>query len=415
MNEMHCTYKTKVMSRNNKHGNALMLVLILFMVISILSLAMLAIAGTENAQVIAEEKIDQAHYTARAVVQATYDWMYANKRMRDDMTQVIPARTTLGESYAKTSSSQLAGREYDLKVWRDSGDEDLIHIQATAYYQGHSGLSSTVSMTLQETISDYVLFEDAIYSKGPFGDLGGHTSGNSNTVIGSVATAADYLPDNLNYSLGGKTNKYFDFPVILPDDNVVYSDYIAALTLNAGNYMNIGPNLNANIGTLTLSGGSGNGKNVYIQNSADSSQSVYIKIENLNISAETTLVPTYLDGGRIFIYVTGNINIDQQINILGDSTDSNYIPRVYLICSGDGYLLMEGNAEKYLYIYGPDINVEFKGCDNYFGAIIANIFGWTGALQVEYRDPDDFAGSPFAGLDTEAGRVAITPPIWYNK
>ena len=51
-----------------RRGSALMMVVILFLITSILGVAVLAIAATERNQIIAEEKLDQAYYNARAVV-----------------------------------------------------------------------------------------------------------------------------------------------------------------------------------------------------------------------------------------------------------------------------------------------------------------------------------------------------------
>ena len=408
----HINCQTRLSSRR---GNALILVILLFFILSILTMGILAVANAEHAQIIAEEKIDQAYYKARAVVQATADWMYYNKRLRDDMAKVIPDRTLLGWENRKEINSKLDATENDyyLAIWRDEHDEDLIHIQATATYQGQS---AKASMTIQETVSDYVLFEDAIYSKGPFGE---HASGTSNLVVGSVATAADTIPDNLNAD-SYRTRKVFEFPDIGPYTNLepppVYADYIPSEVLDASEYMNLSDNLNAHYGSLTLSGGPSNVVYIRNTNSIGQAKDVYIWIENLDADAETTIVPTNLYGGRIFIYITKTVNIQQQINIVGDDINTSYEPRVYFICSNEcaGTFNMEGNAHKYLYFYGPNISMEFRGCDGFYGAVIADIFGWTGNLGVEYRQPSSFNGTPFAGLDDEAGQVSVNFPTWYK-
>ena len=75
---------------------------------------MLAVAAGEHSMVIAEEKIDQAYYTARAVVQATSDWINANYNARDKMIKVIwsaPGST-------KETSGELNGVDYTLSIWR---------------------------------------------------------------------------------------------------------------------------------------------------------------------------------------------------------------------------------------------------------------------------------------------------------
>ena len=168
MNQNRKTSWINLKIKNGKRGNALLMVVILFLAISILTVAMLAMAGAEFAQVIAQEKIDQSYYTARAVVQATSDWISTHYNARDQMELVIPARTSLGEGNAYSTSNTLNGQNYDLKVWRDSVDSDVVHIEATGYYQGQH---ATARLSLQETISGYALFEDAIYSKGPFGQI----------------------------------------------------------------------------------------------------------------------------------------------------------------------------------------------------------------------------------------------------
>lgn len=389
---------SKLVSRiKSKNGNALVLVLILFLVISILSIAMLAVASSENAQVLAEEKIDQAHYTARAVVEATSDWISANFNARDQMALVIPDRGSLGESNAFVENNSLDGTPYELRVWRDTGDADLVHIKAKATYQGWS---STVSLALQETVSGYALFEDAIYSKGPFGK----SSGNANIVVGSVATGSDSIPSNLNATAGKTVNKIYDFEDILPDASIVFPGTIPNITLNDNGIVNNdATNLNASYGTLRIN------DDVYIRNTdaAGNPKDVHILINDFYISESAIIHPSHNDGGRIFIYITNYIWCDKKFGI--DGNDAH--PIVYLICSGTGDINFSGNPYMNMYLYGPDVKVEYGGTTVLNGAIIANIYGWNGNISVTYRPPE-LEDSPFWGLNEAQKKVTISGQTW---
>ena len=391
----------------NKRGNALMLVVVLFLVISILTVAVLAVAGIEHAQIIAVEKIDQAHYTARAVVQATADWIGANYNDRNSMALVIPNRANLGEANAYAVNSTLNGQEYDLKVWRSSSDADVVHLEATAYYQGQH---ATVSMHLQETISGYALFEDAIYSKGPFGK----SSGSSNMVFGSVATGSDSIPDNLNTAEGyaRTTNKYYDFEDILPAADIVFPFYIENATLGHLHdpiYLNdpdsYEDNPNAQYGTLTIR------DNVYIKNtdSLGNPKDVHILVENLYITKSAVIYPTDYNGGYIYIYVSEYVNCDMKFGIGGH----NAHPIVFLICSGTGDIEFDGNPVMNAYIYGPDVNVRYGGTTDLNGAVIANVYGWNGNINVYYRKPE-LEGTPFEALSAQQKKVSVMDQTWYN-
>jgi Tfp pilus assembly protein PilX len=389
---------------NNKRGSALMLVIMLFLVISVLTVAVLAVAGAEHAQIIAKEKIDQAHYTARAVVQATADWISSNYNDRTSMALVIPNRANLGEANALTVSSTLNGQEYNLKVWRSSSDADVVHLEATAYFQGQH---ATVNMHLQETVSGYMLFEDAIYSKGPFGK----SSGNANMVYGSVATGSDSIPDNLNNDgYGRTTNKYYDFEDILPAADIIFPAKIETATL--GHLHNIvyindepGGNLNAHYGTLTIR------DNVYIKNTdaLGNPKDVHILVENLYITKSAVIYPQDYDGGYIYIYVRDYISCDMKFGIGGH----NAHPIVFLICSGIGDIDFSGNPVMNAYIYGPDVNVRYGGTTDLNGAVIANVYGWNGNINVYYRKPE-LEGTPFEALNEQQKKVSIMYQTWYN-
>lgn len=383
-----------------RRGSALMMVVILFLITSILGVAVLAIAATERNQIIAEEKLDQAYYNARAVVQAAADWIEARHNDRDQMDLVVPPRTPpRGEKYARTTTSELNGDEYTLRIWRDDDDADLIHIAAKT---SHDGLPGWAALELQETISGFVLFEDAIYSKGPFGK----SSGNANNVYGSVATGHSSIPDNLN-ATGAKTvNKIYEFEDILPAADIVFPTRVENAYLGSKKdivYINDTPNLNADYGTLRLH------DYVYIRNTDtdNNPQDVHIQVKKLIIDDKVSLHPKDNDGGRIFIYVTEHIQVGKKFDIDG----SRDAPVVYLICSGNGDIDFSGNSVMCVYIYGPDVNVEYGGSVILNGAIIANCFGWNGNIHIQHRKPN-LSGTPFDALNQKQRTINISGITW---
>ncbi len=384
--------------KQNKRGAALILVVLLFMVMTILTVALLSTANSELFEVVAEENIDQAHYVARAAVQATADWIGTHYNARAEMAKVIPDRTQLGEEYAKTVTSNINNHAYILNVWRDTSDADLVHIMATAEV---NGLPATVQMSLQETISGFAIFEDAIYSKGPFGK----SSGNANLVTGSVSTGSDSIPSNLNVSGAKTTLKTYMFEDILPPSDVVFPAKIASASLNSSGIVNNTANLNVSYGTLNLSG------NVTITNTdaVGNPQDVHILVDDLNLSSSAVIYPSNYNGGNIYIYVINNIVCDKKFGIEGNDAH----PCVYLICSGTGDINFSGNPSMNVYLYGPDVNVEYGGSIVFNGAIIANVYGWNGNITINYRKPD-LTGTPFSGLDEAQRTVSISDQTWIN-
>lgn len=361
-------------------------------------MALLGVAQSENRIVSAQAKLDQAYYTARAVVAATEQWISNNYNARDEMLKVVPSRSSLGSGNAKiVNNGTLDGKTYDLKVWRDSASADRIYIQADATFDG---FTRSAQMYLDETVSGPNIWEDAIYSEGPFGK----SSGNANQINGSVATGSTSIPSNLNVNGGTQTNKYYNFTDINPPDTAVFPAKIITASLTDNAVINSDPaNLNASYGTLTLSG------DVSVNNvDADGNPvDVHIKIENLTINKNAVLYPIDNAGGRIFIYVLTSIYCDMKFGIGGNDT----APIVYLICNGTGSINFSGNPVMDVFLYAPDVNVEYGGTTTFNGALIANVFGWNGNITVNYRAPD-LANTPFHYLDETQKTIAIRNRTW---
>lgn len=396
-----------------KRGNALILVLILFLVISLLVIGMLGVAATEHKMIIAEERIDQAYYTARAAVQGTVDWINANYNARDKMATVIPS----APGSSKTSSGELNGVDYDLSVWRETSELIIIKAVATNNVNGEV-YHASASLSLTETVSAYHLFEDAIYSWQDFGMSAGGGSG-SNVVIGSVSTGASTAPENLNvyasesdYASGTQQavvlNKEYIFTGILPEDMSIFNpaEYFGTLSLTDGSIVNETSNLNAWYEDLSITG-TVTIKNVDV---AGNPQDVHILTNDLNIASAAIIKPSDNNGGRIFIYVAGEIFCGDKFGIDGNPDQ----PIVYLICSPNGgNISFSGNPFMRCYLYGPYVNVEYGGTTIFYGAIIANVYGWNGNVTVKYRAPE-LENSPFSSLELSQSRVSISNLTW-NK
>ena len=259
-------------------------------------------------------------------------------------------------------------------------------------------------MQLQETVSGNFLFEDAIYSKGPFG----RSSGNSNIVNGSVATGSGSIPGNLNVTGARTTNKHYAFEDILPAADVVFPSFVANANLGSNNRMvllNDTSNLNAHYGTLRIE------DNVYIRNTnaQGNPQNVHILIDDFYIEDNAVIHPTNHNGGLIFIYVRNYIWADMKFGIEGNDA----APVVFLICSGTGDINFSGNPAMNVFLYGPDVNVEYGGTTVLNGAVIANVYGWNGNITVTYRRPN-LEGTPFEALNMAQRTVNVSDFTWYR-
>jgi hypothetical protein len=369
-----------------RRGSALMMVVILFLITSILGVAVLAIAATERNQIIAEEKLDQAYYNARAVVQAAADWIEA-RHNDPDLDLVVPPR---GAGH-RTINHKLNGDDYTLRIWRDDNDADLIHIDAKAF---HDGLPGRAALELRASSGGPSLFEYAIFSQDPF-----EVSGKANNVDGGVATGSNVdIPSKLNNSPYKRdTNIKYTLEKIQPPENV---NFHSRNHLYNGGYLNDLSYLDVKYPDLNLEG------NVRIKNPRD----VHIQINKLSINKHTTLTPDENNGGRIFIYADCiEVKQNRKLNIEGNDTK----PVVYLICSGTGEMVLSGDEKSAMnvFIYAPYMDIEYKGNVTLNGAIMANVFKCNGHTDIKHREPD-FSNSPFEALNQKQSITNISGITW---
>lgn len=384
----------------SKRGNALVLVVMLFMTISILALAVLGVAANENRLVLTEEKIDQAYYTARAVVDGTAQWISHNYNARDAMELVIPDRDNLGEENAFTSDNELDGKPYELKVWRDSISPDMVHIEAVATYQG---VSSSAKMVLLETVSGITVFEHAIFT---FEGFTGITPSSSHMIHGSVATNAPSIPDQLNTDGPKEINVGLEYELIEPPS---YVTSLEKESITIGNNGDTTITENMNLQSLVLN----NNATLNITNvdTFGNPKDIHIAIETLDMGNKASIVPSDDHGGRIYLYVTGNIiDKNNSFNVEGDQSK----PIIYLIYSGESNITIRGDSNMNLFIYAPDITVHYGGNTDLYGAVMVGNFGLNGNVDVYYRMAD-LEDSPFSNLEIAEKKVTVSNQTWINN
>jgi hypothetical protein len=398
------------------------------MMISILAMGVLAMSLTESRIVSYDEKHDQAYYLARSVVSTTERWIAANFNDRDAMKLVIP--TAFGEGAAYVTESTLDSHRYNLRVWRDarSGYSDTIYIEATATFRD---VSATAKLSLNETISGYNLFDDAIYSLGPFSNK----SGTAITLYPqspppSVSTGATYNAGDtakIDKAFYDKTDgsvnqgRVYDFKVVNPPDNVTFPVTISAAFTEWKNMAVLTEQNTIIAGNLEISGNT-----VWtIQNmdATNVAQDVHVVI-NGDVTIKKvggnfpTIKPSHYNGGKIYIYIYGAVTCTNPDALLiegdeGPAVNETSGPAIFLICNGIGDTIeIIGNPYIKAYVYAPKMTVNVGGTTDLYGAVISEHFGWNGNIGVHYVKPYSFAGSPFANMGLFDEKISINNQTW---
>jgi Tfp pilus assembly protein PilX len=414
----------------SKRGNALVLVVILFMFVSILAMAILSLSFSEIKIVHYDERHDQAYYLARSVVDATETWIASNFNNRSAMEQVVPPSAGV----VKTTNGVLDGHDYTLQVWRETNSEasDTIFIEATATFKN---VSSKAALSLTETISGYSIFEDAIYSYGPFSKIAGAaiTLYPSSPPPG-VTTGATYnnqttaRMNNAFYPSGTREINQgilYDFETIDPPNGVIFTQVLPDPTTD-WTAVNVTLDENTEMENLILAGSTVlTIKNV--EEDGVTPKNMHIKINgdldiNKSGGSYPTIKPSNYHGGKIFIYIYGTVTClnPAAITIEGDSgpADGQPVsdtegPAVYLICNGDGNeVKIIGNPYVKAYIYAPNMTVNVGGTTDLYGAVIAEHFGWNGNIGVHYVKPFSFEGTPFENMYLYDRKISIANQTW---
>lgn len=180
------------LSLRDRRGSTLALAIILFLVVSILAMAAAILADGEIRQVVADEKSQEAYYVARSVTETTTRWIQANCSDRDEIAKVVPLETQAGEANAKTITASLDGVPYSLKVWRKADATGTILVETRAQVDG---VGNYARMSVDETVSGYLLFDHAIYSRSSIDSK--DVNGNAHRIEGSVVSEGS-ITDEIN-------------------------------------------------------------------------------------------------------------------------------------------------------------------------------------------------------------------------
>ena len=437
----------------SKKGNVLVLVIILFMFVSILALGILAMAESETRIMHYDERHDQAYYIARSVVAATETWISAKYQNRDELKKVVP-EVDGGE---KDTPGELDGSKYILSVKRQSlidegGNDtgiDVITIKAIATFDG---VSASAKMSLFETISGKGLFDDAIYSISAF-DSGGNMNLVPMSPPPSVSTGGyadnnnngyvDWLAINSGDSIY-KINKnlYFDrFNPSGPDGSTNYDG--PAIIFKPMDFEAVDPNIDSFVNypdepeissTITISSNTLFPNNLTLYDYATiivnnvledgiQPQDIHIRIDgdlvidgSGNADKKPIIKVASNSGGKVFIYVYGMTICENpaSLAIEGDyDNDGSATPAIYLILNGpSGDITLIGNPNIHAYVYAPTTNVHFGGNADFYGAVIANQFGWNGGITMNYIKPPSFIGTPFEPLDQNSRKIDVDNQKW---
>lgn len=412
----------------SKRGNVLVLVIILFLFVSILAMGILSYALTETKIVSYDERHEQAYYLAHSVVSTTEAWISANFNDRVSMAKVIPS--AVGEGNAIITNSNLNNSLYTLKVWRDSRVDysDFIYIEAEATYRD---VKASAKLSLTETISGYSIFDDAIYSLGPFSNKNGTAiTLYPNPPVPSVSTGANYnagdtakidkafYPDGESQVNQGRV---LTFGKVDPPANVIFTYFDPDPETTWHNDPDILISENTVLNDVVLSGSTV----VTIQNTdaVGNPQNIHIMIlGDLTIEKSSgsfpTITPSDYNGGKIFIYIYGDLYCMNPAALIveghvGPAVSDTTGPAIYFICNGDnGEIEIIGNPYIKAYIYAPKMTVNVGGTTDLYGAVIAKFFGWNGNIGVHYVKPYSFDNSPFANMGLFDEKISIDNQTW---
>lgn len=373
--------------KNSRRGSTLAVTVMMFLVLTILAVGVIGVSFADHQLVIAEERTTQAYYTARSVVNGTFEWLKKNTSNTVAYNANVP--TALGFTNVRESQGTLDGMDYHLYIWRDESVTYQVHIRATAVNQGFQSKAE-----LTYTAYGVGLFDDTIYSKEDI-----EVSGNANQAIGGNVRSEHDIGRKLNV-VGGvpiPDSPEIDFPPVTPVGVV----FTAANTFSGSRTWTSGTTISQNTrytGTLTASG------SVTINNVND----IHIWIEDMVYNDLT--ITTTGGQGRVFIYVDEDFDASGSKSKI-DIGNSDGIPYVYLTLNSENEVTLRGNNILLAYMYAPSSHVDFGGCPGLSGAIVCGVFAMNGNVSITKVEPN-LAGSPFEPVSNAMAGGMTASKTW---
>ncbi len=339
-----------------KNGAALILVVILLLVLSITSVAILAVSLTENKTEIYQNKRTQAYYLAWSGANSVGEWIVKN-----------PASALALNGKTSTNSSNFSNGTVDVAVNIESATGHVL-----VYATGNvSDVSNSVQLRLQQMNSN-LLLDRAIYSNAPL-DISGME------VSGDVQSGG-----NISYSTNGKHTyvgdaypnewRYYELadfpnpPMYIPSSVVVKN---SSLTIYGSGNSFVSIDVEQN-GTLNL----------------NPTGVMQIVVDNMTIDSDLNIDAT---NGRVELY------INQSLTVTTKGVINNTIPSNLVIFLKDGSTFyMQANKVLKGYIIGPQATMEIQSNSSTTnGALITNVIRKNVAGQgpngaVNYVPPESY-------------------------
>ncbi len=404
----------------SKHGNALVMVMVLFLVMTIFSVALLSVAYTNGNLVMAQEKTDKAYYIARSVSEATADWISHNYYDYANWYKVVPFADRLTQANARITEGTLDGQDYTMKVWRT--DSKTIMISASTTYQGYTA-DSTVQVDMN--ISANSIFDYAVYSIDLF-----EVDGTMNIIHGGGAGTneskpaknfKDFTYDPSTYQSEFDLNNSYNAIDINEYDASMVTLPATAAVFDAANTMTIAANtrfedLNLVNKTLVI-------ENYDTATSAARDVTIYVsgRIDGTGTmtiggATGTTIRVTEPDpdiGGKVFIIVD---------TIFEASTNNNKFtieglpyrePLLYLFINSPSAIDTRGGTWNIsAYVYMPFSSFKNSGGLYLNGAIISGHYQANGNNEVYFVPPRELLNTPFSSMIQDSRIISIEKTTW---
>lgn len=318
--------------RNNK-GMALPLVLIVMLVATLLTTAILQFSVAELTHVSKTEKKMQAHYLARSGADAMAGHLIRN-----------PSQVT--SIAAKTSPTQMAtgtiapGKDFYLDV--TGSPSDGVTISAKSSYDG---ITATSDLIL-EPVSAASIFRYVISSR-------------QNLDVSRMKQVVGNLE-----SRGSITRRHGVNPGDSPNSPIYYPSPIIPL-LPSGGHLNIRNNQRVTLTESRFFSTINMAPNAHLE---FRTQGNVLRIVVDTFTAKGNVTVNVVGGGRLELYITGRA--DFQTPLVVNDSDPNSL----FIFLRDGiHLNISANGVINGYIYGPNSNVGIQSAHTTIkGAVIAN-------------------------------------------
>jgi hypothetical protein len=351
---------------SSQDGFAFPATVIIFMVLFILSAAILTSVVAETNFSVRDKKRIQAFYLARSGVEATAEWL---------VNPANNAAAIIGKTSNPTNLATGIDGQFTVEIIGSLDDPEFI-VQSTGTVDGVSAKAAMLIITKSENITP--VFPHTIYGETSITLIG------TTVIYGDVAQGTgNSINSGGNATLNGEDQSPLKIdlpPIAFPTSGVYETNYTLSnnstrtMSFDVTNRTRFYDNLSFGNGATLIIDTSGVGNvNLVVNNFTGGNQQSKLVITGSN---------------RLNLFITNSISLSPNINVTEAGDASDPFKLIMYVKPGVG-LQFNGNIKFNGFIYAPGVTLNSTGTPAFRGAIIGNITSIRGSFNV---NPD---GTPY--------------------